>query len=97
MQCLEHVATQGSGIRRGGSAALDLAYVASGRLDAFWEFGLKPWDLAAGMLLIQEAGGLTSDFSGGNSSLSCGNIVCGNAKLFKELLKVVNSNLGDVQ
>jgi myo-inositol-1(or 4)-monophosphatase len=97
MQCLEHFAVNGSGIRRGGSAALDLAYVAAGRLDAFWEFGLRPWDVAAGMLLIQEAGGLMADFQGGHTCLQTGNIVCGNPKLFKELLKVVNSNLGDVK
>lgn len=97
MRCLEHFAVNGSGIRRGGSAALDLAYVAAGRLDAFWEYGLKPWDVAAGMLLVQEAGGLIADFQGGSTSLETGNIVCGNPKLFKELLKVVNSNLGNVQ
>lgn len=97
MQCLTHFSTHGSGIRRAGSAALDLAYVAAGRLDAFWEYGLRPWDVAAGMLLIQEAGGLMADFQGGSTSLQTGNIVCGNPKLFKELLKVVNNNLGDVQ
>ena len=96
MQCLEHFATHGSGIRRGGSAALDLAYVAAGRMDAFWEHGLRPWDVAAGLLLIQEAGGLIADFKGGNSCITTGNIVCGNPKLFKELLKVVNTNLGHV-
>jgi myo-inositol-1(or 4)-monophosphatase len=97
MNCLEHFAANGSGIRRGGSAALDLAYVAAGRLDAFWEYGLRPWDVAGGLLLIQEAGGLTADFKGGDTSLKTVNVVCGNPKLFKELLKVVNSNLGDVQ
>jgi myo-inositol-1(or 4)-monophosphatase len=93
MKCLDHLAQHGSGIRRAGSAALDLAYVAAGRLDAFWEIGLRPWDLAAGMLLIQEAGGLTADFKGGNQCLETGNIVCGNPKIFKELLKVVNTHL----
>ena len=97
MKCLEHFAANGSGIRRAGSAALDLAYVAAGRLDAFWEYGLHPWDVAAGLLLVQEAGGLTADFKGGDTYLKTGNIVCGNPKLFKELLKVVNTNLGDVQ
>jgi myo-inositol-1(or 4)-monophosphatase len=53
------------GVRRTGSAAIDLAYVASGRLDAFWEFGLKPWDMAAGTLLVTEAGGAVSDMHGG--------------------------------
>ena len=97
MQCVEHFANNSSGIRRAGSAALDLAYVAAGRLDAFWEFGLREWDVAAGMLLIQEAGGLMADFNGGSTCLNTGNIVCGNPKLFKSLLKVVNQNLGGVQ
>ena len=93
MQCLQHIATQGSGVRRAGAAALDLAYVAAGRLDAFWEYGLKPWDVAAGMLLIQEAGGLIADFDGGDTCLEKGNVVCGPTRLFKELLKVVHANL----
>lgn len=74
-------------IRRAGAASLDLAYVASGRLDAFWEIGLKPWDLAGGLLLVQEAGGLVSDFQGGNDFMKSGNIVAGNPKIFKALLQ----------
>ena len=96
LDCLEYFAANGSGIRRGGSAALDLAYVASGRMDAFWEYGLSPWDIAGGLLLIQEAGGLVADFKGNNKYLETGNVVCGNPKIFKELLKVINQNLGDV-
>ena len=80
---------QTAGIRRAGSAALDLAYVAAGRLDGFWEIGLSPWDMAAGVLLIQEAGGLTSDFSGGHDHMESGNIVAGNPKLFAEILKTI--------
>jgi len=76
-----------AGIRRAGAASLDLAYVASGRLDAFWEYDLKPWDIAAGVLLIQEAGGLVSDMQGDNNHLETGNIVTGNPKIFKEMLK----------
>jgi myo-inositol-1(or 4)-monophosphatase len=95
MATVDHFARNNSGIRRAGSAALDLAYVAAGRLDAFWEYGLKPWDIAAGMLLVQEAGGLISDFKGGETSLNNGNIVCGNPKIFKPLLKIVNQNLGE--
>ncbi len=76
-----------AGIRRPGSAALDLAYVAAGRLDGFWEIGLKDWDMAAGVLLITEAGGLVSDFSGGSDFLETGNLVCGNPKVFKEILQ----------
>ncbi len=75
-----------SGIRRAGSAALDLAYVAAGRLDGFWEIGLKPWDMAAGALLIQEAGGTAVDFGGGHRFLDSGNIVAANPKLLQALL-----------
>jgi myo-inositol-1(or 4)-monophosphatase len=76
-----------AGIRRPGAAALDLAYVAAGRLDGFWEIGLKQWDMAAGVLLIQEAGGLVSDFSGGNDYLDSGNIIAANPKVFKAMLQ----------
>ncbi len=76
-----------AGIRRAGAASLDLAYVASGRLDGFWEFGLKPWDIAAGTLIVQEAGGLISDMRGDNKFLETGNVVTGNPKIFKDILK----------
>jgi myo-inositol-1(or 4)-monophosphatase len=76
-----------AGIRRAGSAALDLAYVAAGRLDAFWEFDLNAWDMAAGVLLIEEAGGLVGDFQGGFDHLSSGNIIAANPKLFKLVLQ----------
>ena len=82
-----------AGIRRPGSAALDLAYVAAGRLDGFWEIGLSPWDMAAGALLIQEAGGLVSDFGGGNDYLETGNIVAGNPKVFKAILQTIRPHL----
>jgi len=74
-----------AGIRRAGSAALDLAYVAAGRLDGFWEIGLQPWDMAAGSLLIQEAGGLGGDFNGGSEHMQSGNVVAGNPKIFKAI------------
>lgn len=76
-------------IRRAGSAALDLAYVAAGRLDGFWEFGLSPWDMAAGALLIQEAGGTVGDFGGGQNYLASGNIVGGNLKVYDAILKTI--------
>ena len=76
-----------AGIRRQGSAALDLAYVAAGRYDGFWEFDLKSWDMAAGILLIQEAGGLASDMQGGNTHIHTGNVVAGSPKVFKEMLQ----------
>jgi myo-inositol-1(or 4)-monophosphatase len=91
---LEAVATQTAGIRRAGAAALDLAYVAAGRLDGFWEIGLREWDIAAGALLVIEAGGLVSDFAGGNNYLKSGDVVAGNPKCFKSLLQAVNRHLG---
>ena len=87
------LAGQSMGIRRAGAAALDLAYVAAGRLDAFWETGLKPWDIAAGALLIKEAGGLISDFTGGEGYLDSGNVVCGTPKIFKHVLQTVGPKL----
>ena len=79
-----------AGIRRAGVASLDLAYVASGRLDGFWEFNLKPWDIAAGVLLIQEAGGISAELSGGLDYLESGNIISANPKLLKAMLKIVS-------
>jgi len=79
-----------SGVRRAGSAALDLAHLASGRLDGFWEFGLKPWDMAAGCLLIQEAGGIVTDINGTDSYLETGNIVAGTVKIYEAMLKILN-------
>ena len=84
-----------SGIRRAGSAALDLAYVAAGRLDGFWEIGLQPWDMAAGILLIQEAGGLVGDFRGGHEFMRTGNLIAGNAKVFKAILQTIRPCLTD--
>jgi myo-inositol-1(or 4)-monophosphatase len=76
------------GVRRTGSAALDLAYVASGRLDFFWEFGLKPWDQAAGALLVREAGGTTSDMNGGPHSLTdSDHLLADNGALHDEVLR----------
>lgn len=82
-----------SGMRRCGSAALDLAYVAAGRLDGFWEFGLKPWDISAGTLLVLEAGGLVSDMHGNNEFLEKGDLVAGNLKIHKQLLEIVKPHL----
>ena len=89
------VARQTAGLRRAGAAALDLAYVAAGRLDGFFEFGLQPWDVAAGDLLIREAGGLVSDFTGGHGYLTSGNVVAGNPKLLKALLTTLAPHLND--
>ena len=80
-----------AGVRRPGAAALDLAWVAAGRLDGFWEMGLSPWDMAAGALLIREAGGLVGDFSGEDKYMDSGRIVAANGKLFAALLKLLNA------
>lgn len=85
----KELAQHSAGIRRPGAAALDLAYVAAGRYDAFWEFGLSPWDMAAGTLLITEAGGLASDLSGEADYLASGNLIAGNPKIFAQLLKLI--------
>ena len=81
-----------SGLRRAGSAALDLAYVACGRLDGFWEFGLSPWDMAAGSLLITEAGGLVGDLSGGETYMNSGHIVAGTPRVFAQMLQVIEGH-----
>ncbi|MDX5444985.1 MAG: inositol monophosphatase [Zoogloeaceae bacterium] len=83
-----------AGIRRPGAAALDLAYVACGRLDGFWEAGLSSWDMAAGALLILEAGGLVTDFGGGSGYLDSGRLVAGTPKVFAQLLPVVQAHMG---
>jgi myo-inositol-1(or 4)-monophosphatase len=80
-------------VRRAGSATLDLAYVAAGRLDAFWEIGLAPWDMAAGSLLITEAGGLVGDLEGNESWMESGYIVAGSPKIFGELLQMIAPHL----
>lgn len=82
-----------AGIRRPGSAALDLAYVAAGRLDGFWEIGLKEWDMAAGALLLQEAGGMIGDFTGGHTFMRTGNVVAGTPKVFKAILQTIRPHL----
>jgi myo-inositol-1(or 4)-monophosphatase len=84
------LAYQTSGIRRLGAAALDLAYVAAGRYDGFWEAGLKPWDIAAGALIVQEAGGQVCDFVGGTDFLSSGNIVAACPTLIDDMIKVTS-------
>jgi myo-inositol-1(or 4)-monophosphatase len=82
-----------SGLRRAGAATLDLAYVAAGRLDGFWEFGLSPWDMAAGSLLITEAGGLVGDLEGNGGYMESGNIVAGNPKIFSQLVQALAPHL----
>ncbi len=90
MAMFRAVTEKSSGIRRPGSAALDLAWVAAGRFDGFWEIGLGPWDVAAGALLIQESGGLIADIDGSDGWMTSGNVVCGNPKVFAQLLQAVS-------
>ena len=91
---VEVLAGQCAGIRRAGAASLDLAYVAAGRYDAFWEIGLAPWDIAAGALLIREAGGLVADIDASDNFMTSGNIVAGNPKCFKAVLQATKPLLG---
>jgi len=86
VQQLRNLMAKSAGLRRAGAAALDLAYVACGRLDAFWELGLSPWDMAAGALMIQEAGGLVGDLRGEAGYLEAGEIACATPKVFPGLL-----------
>jgi len=81
------------GVRRAGAAALDLAYVASGRLDAFWEFGLNPWDIAAGMLLVTEAGGRCSDMNGNPALLRGPHLLADNGRFHEQLLALYDYRL----
>ncbi|MDN3653872.1 inositol-1-monophosphatase [Thalassotalea ponticola] len=85
--------TKTADMRRAGSAALDLAYVAAGRVDGFFELGLKPWDTAAGELLVIEAGGLVTDFNGGTNHAKSGNTVAANARVLKQLLTDIRPHL----
>lgn len=82
-----------SDLRRPGAAAIDLAYVASGRVDGFFEFALSPWDIAAGVILIKEAGGAVSDFEGGEEYLKTGNIIAGNPVIHSFLVKKIKAVL----
>jgi len=87
---LRAIMQNSAGVRRAGAAALDLAFVAAGRLDAFWEMGLAPWDMAAGALMIQEAGGLVGDFGGDGGYLESGDIAAGTPKVFPQLLAALS-------
>jgi myo-inositol-1(or 4)-monophosphatase len=79
-------------MRASGCPSLDLAYVATGRLNGFWQFALKPWDIAAGELLLKESGAMMTDFAGGNDYMKTGNVVAANPKLLKEMLTVIRKN-----
>ena len=87
--------TNTSGLRRPGSAALDLAYVAAGWFDGFWEIGLSKWDIAAGALLVKEAGGIVSDFNEKQALMKTGNIVAANAKIYGDFIKIIQKNMSE--
>lgn len=89
LRSFRQVFRRSGGIRRAGSAALDLAYTACGRLDGFWEMGLAPWDVAAGALLVEEAGGRVSDFAGGGTYLARGSIVAGAPAIHRQLVRIL--------
>jgi myo-inositol-1(or 4)-monophosphatase len=95
METFKAVHPQAAGIRRAGSAALDLAYVAAGRLDGFWEIGLNAWDMAAGVLLIREAGGIVTDFSGEGNYLETGNVIAAGARTYPALYDAIKPHLTD--
>ena len=97
MDSLKYFMRNTHGIRRLGSAAVDLVYLACGRLDAFWEYSLNPWDVAAGAFIIQQAGGLVSDFSGGPNFLFGKEIVASNSLVFNEFLKYVKQYMNPKQ
>ncbi|HEY1849994.1 MAG TPA: inositol monophosphatase family protein, partial [Candidatus Binataceae bacterium] len=81
--------TRTQGVRRTGSAALDLAYVACGRTDGFWEFGLKQWDVAAGALMVEEAGGHVSNIDGSRLDIAGANIVASNGRLHQRMIETL--------
>jgi myo-inositol-1(or 4)-monophosphatase len=89
IRMFRNMTTSCSGIRRPGAAALDLAWVAAGRVDGFWEIGLSPWDIAAGALLVREAGGLIGDLNGEDKFLDNGRVVASNGKIFSAILQVL--------
>jgi len=89
MESVEYFMRNSHGLRRLGSAATDIAYVACGRFEGFYEYGLNPWDIAAGILLVKEAGGVVSDFEGHNTPLFSQNIICSNSNCYNEFLEVI--------
>jgi len=91
------VSLKAAGLRRAGSAALDLAYVAAGRFDGFWELGLKLWDIAAGELILREAGGLISDLDGNETHNKTGNVAAGSAKVLRDLLQTVSPHYKQIK
>jgi myo-inositol-1(or 4)-monophosphatase len=90
MKCLDHLLRNTRGVRRLGAASIDLAYVAAGRFDMFFEYGLKPWDVAAGTILIMEAGGMVGDFTGNRKGMICNDIIASNHSVFNEMVEIIS-------
>ncbi len=89
LETMKALMAPAAGVRRPGSAALDLAWIAAGRADGFWEFNLNAWDIAAGALIVREAGGIVSDFYGKDGYLETGDIIAASPKVFPEMLKII--------
>jgi myo-inositol-1(or 4)-monophosphatase len=89
VQIFKRLTQNSAGVRRPGAASLDLAYVAAGRLDGFWEIGLSPWDIAGGSLLIIEAGGMIGEMYGNGDYLATGNVVCGAPKIYDQMIELI--------
>ena len=96
LEMLGKVVRNTSGVRRPGAAALDLSYVAAGRLDGFWETGLAPWDLAAGSLLIREAGGIVSGLDGSENFFDSGHVLCGTPRIYAGLAKLCATEISEL-
>ncbi len=95
LEMFRAITLESAGIRRAGSAALDLAYLAAGRLDAFWEIELKEWDMAAGILLVKEAGGVATDFSFKDSYLESGNVIAGSPRMHQLMYQLIEPHVTD--
>ncbi len=94
MALFKNFYSRSHGVRRDGAAALDLCYVAAGRFDGFWEYELNPWDVAAGLLIVQEAGGVTTDFQGSHSSIFDKQVLASNGKIHQEMLGIIRAPNG---
>ena len=97
LACFKDLFNAAAGIRRMGAAAIDLAYTACGRFDGFWEMKLGAWDIAAGILLIEEAGGIVTDFQGGKGYLESGNVVAGSTSIHRIVLRTIGKHLSGVE
>jgi len=97
LRCFQALMPRVIDVRRCGSAALDLAYVACGRFDGYWQSGLAPWDIAAGCLLVREAGGLVADFQGMQNFLETGRVIAANSVIFNDLMVIIAAETGPDQ